>query len=77
MWSKENKVGLGEKKNVKTFKARVKSFNLKNLETGQDSVNRCSTFKFRPCDIMLHLIEKNAFSDDVTKWKKRDTGRSV
>ena len=72
-WSKENKVGLGEKKNVKTFKARVKSFNLKNLETGQDSVTRRSTFKFRPCDIMLHLIEKNAFSDDVTKWKKRDT----
>ena len=69
-WSTENRISLGEKKNEKSFKGKIMSFNFKNMSTSQDSKTRRATIKFRPCDIMRQLIEKSAYDDDVTKWRK-------
>ncbi len=69
-WSQQNRISLGEKKNEKSFKGKIMSFNFKDLITGSHSVTRRATIEFRPCDILRQLIEKSAYDDDISKWKQ-------
>lgn len=69
-WSQENRISLGEKKNEKSFKGKIMSFNFKNVTTGHHSVTRRATIEFRPCDILRQLIEKSAYDDDMKDWRK-------
>lgn len=67
-WSQENRISLGEKKNEKSFKGKLMSFNFKNMTTHKDSTSRRASIQFRPCDILRQLIEKSAYDDDMEKW---------
>jgi len=71
-WSKENRCPVGETKNPKSFKAKISSFNFKNIEYAKDKDTRRATMKFKTIDIMKQLIEKNVYDDNIDNWKKLD-----